>query len=142
MTFFSMLSSSPKWRTPGLSIQNGTMTIVVTTHGGRAITTNNSLYPNASESEEIKKRFINTWETHLFVKICFFLLFFVFRFRIEESECFLQQIKSMACLIHICVFWLGFCDQWTRKCFLDICEDSSCDVPEDTKLTDVWLAVP
>ena len=36
----------------GLSIQNGTMTIVVTTHGGRAITTNNSLYPNASESED------------------------------------------------------------------------------------------
>jgi len=62
------------WRnkgTPaGLSIQNGTMTIVVTTHGGRAITTKNSLYPNASESEE-----------------------------------------------------------------------SSCEVPEDTKLTDVWLAV-
>eukprot|EP00435_Cladocopium_sp_Y103_P041736 s1310_g11.t1 len=62
------------WRnkgTPaGLSIQNGTMTIVVTTQGGRAITTNNSLYPNASESEE-----------------------------------------------------------------------SSCEVPEDTKLTDVWLAV-
>lgn len=59
-----------KGKPAGLSIQNGTMTIVVTTHGGRAITTNNSLYPNASESE-----------------------------------------------------------------------DSSCDVPEDTKLTDVWLAV-
>ncbi|CAE7329467.1 AGD9 [Symbiodinium sp. CCMP2456] len=62
------------WRnkgTPaGLSIQNGIMTIAVTTHGGQAITTPNALFPNASEAE-----------------------------------------------------------------------DHSCDVPEDTKLTDVWLAV-
>lgn len=81
--FFQCFQAPQKWRTPGLSIQNGTMTIVVTTHGGRAITTNNSLYPNASESEEI-----NTWETDLFVKICFVLLFFVFRFWSEESEYF------------------------------------------------------
>ncbi|CAE7851415.1 AGD9, partial [Symbiodinium necroappetens] len=53
-----------------LSIQNGIMTIAVTTHGGQAITTPNALFPNASEAE-----------------------------------------------------------------------DHSCDVPEDTKLTDVWLAV-
>ena len=47
------VSKIAEWNLPGLSVQNGLLTIAVTTHGGQAITTQNALFPNASEAEAI-----------------------------------------------------------------------------------------